>query len=87
MLNIVLRAFDRISKRIIGLDDNVEAVTIAGVLIGITFGSSDVYAGFSPTGYTFLAGDSGVHAFNNGVTLVTASRARICSMSVSFASL
>ena len=33
MLNIVLRAFDRIFERIMGLHDFVEAETIAGVLI------------------------------------------------------
>src|SRR5690349_13543157 len=31
MLHIVLRAFDRISKRIMGLHDSVEAETIAGL--------------------------------------------------------
>ena len=33
MLNIVLRAFDRISERIMGLHDFVEAERIAGILI------------------------------------------------------
>src|SRR5438874_13110297 len=33
MLNIVLRAFDRISKRIVGLDDGVETETIASLWI------------------------------------------------------
>ena len=33
MLNIVLRAFDRIFERIMGLHDFAEAETIAGVLI------------------------------------------------------
>src|SRR5207253_1385280 len=39
----------------------------------VTFSKSDSGAGSAvPANYTFVGGDSGVHTFTNGVTLVTA---------------
>jgi autotransporter-associated beta strand protein len=38
----------------------------------ITFSSTDAYATFSPSTYTFVTGDLGTHAFSNGATLFAA---------------
>ncbi|MDQ2965581.1 MAG: Ig-like domain-containing protein, partial [Chloroflexota bacterium] len=46
--------------------------TVTGYTGTISFSSTDVYAAFSPSGYTFLAGDYGAKTFIAGATLKAA---------------
>jgi hypothetical protein len=46
--------------------------TAVGYTGTVNFTSSDAQAVFSPSSYTFVAGDTGTHTFTNGATLKTA---------------
>ncbi len=59
------------------ISTTVTAVDVAGNVVTrytgtISFSSTDTYATFSPTGYTFLAADHGTKAFGSGATLKAA---------------
>ncbi|MDQ6793763.1 MAG: Ig-like domain-containing protein, partial [Chloroflexota bacterium] len=51
---------------------DVAGNTVTGYTGTITFSSTDTYAAFSPSSYTFLAGDYGTRTFTAGATLRTA---------------